>query len=172
MLLIFQILLKAECLPCPAGMDCRDPKDPGICGATKERIRYQVDYTNDSSSYYYRYVQYEGLYPNWNSIGCQWCPLGFYCYFGIKEDCPPGTYCNTYRTVYPEPCVAGYFCKGGSQLDPIPCPAKTYSEVGWSECKSCPAGFFCDGGIKQNCPKGSDLKFSDTIFYFRFILQV
>ena len=147
-------------------MDCWDPEDPRICG-----VNYKNGSGTNSSTHYDRYVQYDGLYPNSNSIGCQPCEPGFYCYHGIKEDCPPGTYCNGHGIYDPEPCVAGSYCKGGSQLDPISCPAKTYSKAGWNVCESCPAGYFCDGGIIQNCPKGTDLKFSDTIFYFRFILS-
>ena len=174
LLFIFQIVLKTECLPCPAGMDCSNPKEPEICGTKKVRIHYTIgsSTTSSTNSSNYRYVQDEGLYPNYDSIGCRDCEFGFYCYFGIKEDCPPGTYCNRNRIVYPEPCPAGSYCKGGSQIDPIRCPVKKYSEVGWNECESCPARFFCDGGIKQNCPKGTDLKFSDTILYFQSILPV
>ena len=170
--MIFQILLKTECLPCPAGMDCTDPKEPEFCGVTKTWNNKSKNHTFLKEYWNEYWYYFDGLYPNPNSVGCQDCEPGFFCYFGIKEDCPPGTYCKWDRIVHPEPCVAGSYCKGGSQLDPIPCPAKTYSKVGWNVCESCPAGYFCDGGIIQNCPKGTDLKFSDTIFYFRFILQV
>ena len=127
-------------------MDCNDPQEPEIC----------VD----------------GTYPNSDSVGCRVCEPGFSCHHGIKEDCPPGTYCNVMGMIKPFPCTVGHYCKGSSQFEALPCPEKMFSEVGWPECKSCPAGFFCDDGIKQECLKGNDYQFSGTIFYFRFLLPV
>ena len=128
-------------------MNCYDPESPEVC---------------DDGSYPY-------LVDGWLSTDCILCDPGFYCQQGLKEDCPPGTYCPDNGHIRPYQCPAGSFCEGGSQIVPKPCPEKKYSdgwpsEDGWFECKSCPARFFCDGGIKENCPKGRDNELSRREF--------
>ena len=124
--------MKTECLACPAGMDCDDPKLPQVCPDSK--------------------------YQNPSSMGCQYCEKGSYCKNGIKNECPPSFFCPHDRMSEPYQCFQGYYCKG-SQFEPTRCPVKQYSEIGWSECDSCPAGFHCEYGVKLNCPKGRDINF-------------
>ena len=122
----YEILFKSECLPCPPGMNCRDPTNPLVCP--------------------------NGTYPQEDPVGCQKCEKGNFCIQGLMDECPPGTYCEDTGMDEPTPCPTGEYCEGGLHKDD--CPDKKYSEIGWPECKSCPAAYFCDGGIKQNCPKG------------------
>jgi hypothetical protein len=102
------------------------------------------------------------------------CPPGFYCPAGVNDklnclsgtyqflsnkgtctDCPARFFCskddgnNAEILIAGTVCTAGHYCPKRT-INPIPCPAGTYSTQGGlsleSECEECPPGNYCTGG--------------------------
>lgn len=67
------------------------------------------------------------------------CEPGFYCNYGIKLPCPPGTYGDTsglFSLDCSGLCPRGFFCPENSSK-PLPCSPGSYSTGGARDCTSC-----------------------------------
>ncbi|XP_026191645.1 uncharacterized protein LOC34621618 [Cyclospora cayetanensis] len=118
----------AECLSCPPGHECPDPREPPK--------RCPTDY-----------MSLGGL------VACFPCPRGFICpegtavprqlksgfYHGISL---PG-YISGIEASECSACPAGFMCKTTRAVDIEPCPKGSYSLKGEETCRPCPAGFAC-----------------------------
>ena len=119
----------SECLPCPDGNNCADPKNPFVCE--------------------------NGTIPSGDRLSCVKCEVGHICTQGKQTSCKNGTYCDTEAMFEPIVCPFGHFCTGGNHKEE--CGKGKYSTKGSSSCEDCKPGQQCEETVQEKpnwCPKG------------------
>ncbi|CDJ29125.1 uncharacterized protein EMH_0018570 [Eimeria mitis] len=149
-----------ECLPCPPGYECPDPKvAPKPCppehmslGGFLSCLPCPEGFTCPEGTAvpkelrpgFYHGISVEGNDVRASANAAIPCPEGFYCAGGSASPVPclPG-YVSDKGASECIPCPAGFKCKTGRSMDLEACPEGTYSLRGEHACRPCPAGFAC-----------------------------
>ncbi|OEH77174.1 hypothetical protein cyc_05223 [Cyclospora cayetanensis] len=150
----------AECLSCPPGHECPDPREPpkrcptdymslgglvacfpcprGFICPEGTAVPRQL-----KSGFYHGITQAGEDVADSSTVALP-CPEGFYCVGGARppEPCLPG-YISGKEASECSACPAGFMCKTTRAVDIEPCPKGSYSLKGEETCRPCPAGFAC-----------------------------